>query len=337
MSIDVTLADDDALAAWDDWLTETPQASVFHRLPVLEAIEASTDATLYPLVGYKGQEPVGLFPAFEVTKGPVSTVFSPPPGLGLPYMGPIQLNHEKLKQRKRERRNRRFVEQAFEWLDDRVDQRYTHVVTPPAYDDVRPFQWNEFDVSPRYTYEVDLSQGRDALLASFSSDPRGTVRKTDPDRYAVVDRGIEGVEYVVDRVNGRHDETDGGLQLSTASVERVVERLPDADTRVYEARVDGQRVSGRIALYFDDTVTLWQGAPKPDRDVDVQINDLLMWETFTDAIDSGLSRCDFVGANTPRLCRYKAKFNPDPTGYFEIERGTRMMNAASSLYRRLQT
>lgn len=71
-------------------------------------IEDHSGGTLHPHAGFKSQEPVGLFPVFELAKGPASLTFSPP-DLKITNLGPIQLNYRKQKQRCRERTNRRFI------------------------------------------------------------------------------------------------------------------------------------------------------------------------------------------------------------------------------------
>lgn len=334
MSIDVSRADDDALDAWDDRLSRSPHRTAFHRLDVLRVLAEQSGATLYLLVGHKGQEPVGLFPVFELTKGPVSTVFSPPPGLGVPYLGPVLLNFRKLRQRKFEKLNRRFVGGALEWVDDHVDPKFTYLTPGPRYDDARPLQWNDFDVSPRYTYELDLTAGREALVESFTRDARSSITNSDPDDYTIERADDAGFDYVLGRINDRYDEQDGGLHLDPSYVSGLREALPDGGLRVYVGRVDGDPASGAITLHHGERVSFWQGGPRPDRDVDVPINDLLHWHAITDGIDDGRCVFDFVGANTPRLCRYKSKYNPDTARYVEAERGTRAMNAVSSLYRR---
>jgi hypothetical protein len=336
MGVEVRLADESDLEAWDGYVEQSPQGSVFHQYPFLRVLADHSGADLHPLVGYKGQEPVGLFPVFELRKGPVSTAFSPPPQLGIPYLGPVLLNYRKLKQRKLERLNKRFVRGCLDWLDEHVEPKFTRVVTTVDYDDVRPFQWADFESRPRYTYVNDLSMGAEALLQSFDRDARKPVRDAQDAQYTVERRGADGIDFVLDRINSRYDETDGRLRIDPEYVTDLYEALPDGQVRIYVGSVEGRRVSGKITLAYGDTLTMWQGSPKPEVDLDVSINDVSNWEVMNAAIDEGRERSDFTGANTERLCRYKSKFNPEPVSYYELERGTRSMNLVSDLYRRLR-
>jgi hypothetical protein len=261
----------------------------------------------------------------------VTTVFSPPPGWGLPHLGPVLGNHQKLKQRRFEKQNLRFVEGCLEWISDQLDPKFFHTIVSGAYDDIRPFQWNDFEVKPKYTYNIDLSLGTDTLLESFTRDARGSIRNTPDDTYTIERRGLDGLEYVIERINSRYD---GELQLTTDYIEDLRAALPPESLYVYVAEVDGRPVSGRLTLHDDNRITLWQGSPKPSADIDVPVNDLLNWRSMVDGIEAGKTTCNFVGANTEHLCRYKAKFNPETVNYFEVERGTRAMNVVSDLYRR---
>ncbi|GKZ12536.1 GNAT family N-acetyltransferase [Haladaptatus sp. W1] len=318
---------------WNDLVERSPQGALFHRLEALEVQADHTGATFHPLVGYKGQEPVGLFPAFTISKGGVTTAFSPPPNLWLPHLGPVLLNMGKLKRRKAERRHRRFIDGCLDWLDREYAPKYVHVRTGGTYDDVRPFEWNEFEIQPRHTYEVDLTPGEEDVLASFSGDARSNIR-TDDDRYEIHVGGPEAIRKIIGQVKARHDEQDEPYRLSPQFVVDLYRFLPDGAVRPYVCDVDGEFAGGMIALADDERVYRWQGGAK--HDLDVPINDLVDWAIMRDAMDEGIPRYDLVGANERRLCGYKAKFNPELVRYHSLERGTRMMNLLTDVYKRFR-
>jgi len=334
MSIRVERADDAALASWDDHVARSPMGTAFHRLAVLRVLEAHSDSTLSPLVGYKGQEVVGLFPLFELSKGPVSTVFSPPPRLGVPTLGPVLTNYRKLKQRKRDRLNRRFVEGVLDWAADAIGPKYTHVETSVHYGDARPFLWREFDVTPKYTYEVDLSGGPDEVLGRFKSDLRSNVRGHDDADYRITRGGTDAIEFIIGQVRERYEAQDKTFPVDAAYVKDLYEAFPEGDLEPYVGEVDGVRESGIIVPRLGDRAHYWQGGVKPE--TSVPINDLIHWRIITDAIEDGVETYDLVGANTQRIATYKSRFNPTLAEYYEIERGTRTMNMASGVYRRLR-
>ncbi|MFB6079806.1 MAG: GNAT family N-acetyltransferase [Haloferacaceae archaeon] len=320
---------------WNGYVEQSRQGTAFHYRQFLDVVADHADATVHKLVGYKGQEPVGLFPVFEIRKGPVTTAFSPPPNMGLSQMGPAMLNLGGMKRRREEKRVHRFVEAGLEWIDRVVAPSYVHVRTHHSYGDHRPFIWNGFDLSSRYTYVVDLSPGADEVIGEFSSDARRNVRRTDDDDYRIEERGAGAVGAVIDHVDRRHRRQGLDFPVTAAFVGDLFDRLPDGTIRAYVCEVDGEYASGMITLEDDRTVYRWEGGARPLHDVDVPVNDLLDWRVITDAIDRGRTQYDLLGANTPQLCDYKSKFGPELVSYQAAESGTRTMRLFSRLYRRL--
>ena len=321
---------------WDDYVERSEQGTAFHREAFLDVVADHADATLHRLVGFKGQEPVGVFPVFELTKGFTTAVFSPPPDLGLSQMGPALLNLDKLKQRKRETRTRRFLEGCLSWIDERLDPSFVHVRSHYRYEDYRPFAWNGFDITPRYTYVLDLEPGPDALMDGFSSDARRNVRRADETDVVITERGRDAIGEIVSHLQDRHDAQDVHYPVDPGFVADLDRALPEGQVRTYVASVDGDYVGGMVTLEDETTVFRWQGGARPKGDASLPVNDLLDWRIITDAVDRGRTRYDFVGANTPHLCEYKSKFGPDLVSYAVAERSTTTMRMVSRLYRSLR-
>ena len=334
MGIDVERVTDPETVDWDGLVERSAMGTVFHRTEVLEVLETHANATLHYLVGYKGQEVVGLFPLFELRKGPVSTVFSPPPRLGIPNLGPVSTNYEKLKRQKRARRNRGFVESCLDWIEDELDPKYTHVETVPAYDDVRPFLWADFDVTPRFTHELDLSSGADAVLDGFKGSLRSDIRRHEDADYHVFEGGADAIDFILEQVRARFEAQDKTFAIETDYVTDLAEALPDGQFRPYVGSYDGEWLGGIIVPSLGNRMYYWQGGGKPD--ADVPINDLIQWRIVTDGIERGVETYDLTGANTPRIAKYKAKFNPTLVPYYEIEKGTKTMNVVSEVYKRFR-
>lgn len=334
MSIEVTRATDDDLEKWDRYVDRSPQTNPFHRRGSLSTLAEHANAEVHPLVGFKGQEPVGVFPLFEVERMGVSTVFSPPPGLLVPYLGPALLNVEKLKQRKRERRHERFVDGCFEWLEDELDPRYVHVRSDFRYGDLRPLEWNGMEVSPGYTYTVDLSVGEDELLDRFSSDARSNIRGGTDREFTIEEGDGEAIRRIITQVYRRYAAQDESYGVTPGFVIDLKEGLPEGCVRAYVCRVDGRFVGGMVTLEDDRTIYRWQGGAK--HDADIPANDLLDWHIMRDAMARGIESYDLVGADSRRLNGYKAKFNPELRTYHQAERAGPAMRLVREAYTRLR-
>lgn len=333
--ITVKRARNEKLERWNELVERSPQGTVFHQREALSVLADHAGATLHPLIGHKGQEPVGLFPIFEIAKGPVSAAFSPPPSLWISYLGPALLNVDGLKRRTLETRHQRFVEGCLEWVDGSIDPRYAHVATDHGYRDPRPFEWNEFDVTLRHSYVVDLTPDEEELLMSFSSDARRNVRNGADGNHEIREGGSDAIRGIVEQVRRRHEEQEIAYPVEPEFVVDLYRQLPDGQVRPYVCTVDGEYQGGLIALAYGDRIDRWQGGVRVDG-CELPVNDLLDWRIMRDAMDDGIEQYDLVGANEERLCEYKGKFDPELVQYHSLERGTPVMQALSTVYKRIR-
>ncbi|WP_224447683.1 GNAT family N-acetyltransferase [Haloprofundus salilacus] len=327
MTIEVSRATGEDRRSWNDYVERAPHATPFHRLEALEALRDVSDTKLHLLVGREGEEVFGIFPLFEGTVGPFSSVRCPPTEHDVPYLGPVWLNFEHLSQRKTEMRNHQFVEESFRWMDEHVDPDHVDIRTVDRYPDVRPFIWSEYDVSPAYTYVLDLEPGAEEIKSRFSRSTRRYVR--DVDDYDIGERGYSGIEYTVRQYHKRYENAGVSLDLCKA----LYDALPDGCVRPYVISIDGRPVGGRLTVELGDTIYAWISAA--DIEADAPVNELIEWYAIRDAAERGLSRYDFVGGMVPSLCRYKSQFSPKPRALYLVQRQQPWMQGASMLYNRL--
>lgn len=314
MSLEITNADEVGLdpATWNEYVDRSPHSTPFHRYEALEVQSSHSGTACYPLVGYKGEEPTGIFPVFEVRKGPFRAAFSPPPYLWVGYLGPAMLNVEGLKQRKRDRRHEQFIGGCLEWVRETFDPHYLKFSIVPGFDDLRPFQRNDCTLTLRYTYVVDLKLDREELLMRFSSDGRSNIRDATEaeSSFVIEERGEAAIGHIIRQVRRRYESHDRAFQFSAPFAVDLYQRLPGGYVRPYVVELDGDPVGGMLVLDDGETVYRWQGGSKPDADIDIAVNDILDWRVMSDALDRGRSVYDMAGAGVRRINTYKAKFNP---------------------------
>ncbi|ELZ97996.1 hypothetical protein C440_02073 [Haloferax mucosum ATCC BAA-1512] len=333
MTIKITEFDPGRRDEWDRYVEQSCQASLFHQYDALELQAKYSNAKLHLLVGFKTEEPVGLFPLFEIRKGPIKTAFSPPPNIGVPYLGPVMFDAGNIKRRKFERRRNRFIEGCTEWVNSEIGPNYTHVRVGDYYTDMRTFQWGGCDVSPKYTYNVDLTRGEDDLLMSFSRSARRNVR----DGAEIIPKIEEGnrddIRTILTLVKDRYEEQDMQFDVPPQFVLDLYDSLPDGQVRPYVFRYNGSFVSGIVVLQYGRTIYRWLGGVRPEHDFGVDINDLLDWRIMRDGMQRGMARYDLVGANNRRLNQYKSKYNPDLVTFYQIEHGALPVRTVAHLYK----
>ncbi len=336
MSIEISVLDPEEDASeWNRYVERSPGTNPFFRAEALELQAEDSETTPHLLAGFKGQEAVGLFPVFEYNKGPITAVFSPAPFSWSCYLGPALLNVDKLKQRKADRRTKRFLDGCLEWIETELSPVYNKFVAA-EFPDVRPFTWNDYDVEPGYTYVLDLEQSTDDLLDQFSSDARSNIRNAPEDRYVVEEGTIDDIDRIVDQVRSRYESQGQSYQMNNDFARSLYELLPDGSIRPYVCRIEGEFVGGILVVESQTTRYRWQGGVKPDMDVDVSINDVLDWHVIRDGAENGLEWYDLVGAGVPSINRYKAKFNPKLQSQYTITDGSYGMDLLIDRYRKFR-
>lgn len=313
---------------WNDILARTPDRTPYHRSEFLATMEKHSNTRLRPYVGYKGQEPVGLFPVFELSKGPLASAFSPLPGMKIPYLGPVFTPPPGIKRRKLERRNRDFIEAVLDRIEDDIAPRFTNVRTTPTYTDDRPFLWEGHEATPRSTYVVDLTVSEEALITAFSKDARRNIR-TD-ESYEVYQGDVADVKRVLQAVRDRHSEQGLDFPLTESVTVDLFRRLPEECMTVHVCTQGDTFRGGGITLQTADTVYGWLTAG--EHSCDLPVNDLVYWHIMRESKRDGYEAYDLVGANNPRLSSYKAKFGPELHSYSTLSKKTLDGQIASKLY-----
>ncbi|WP_312912403.1 lipid II:glycine glycyltransferase FemX [Natronosalvus caseinilyticus] len=320
---------------WNRYVERADRTHPFYRAESLALQAEDTSTAVHPLVGFKGQEVVGLFPVFEFRKGPITSAFSPAPYSWSCYLGPVTCNFEKLKRRKADRRMKTFLEESLEWIDEHLSPMYAKFESV-RIGDVRPFVWNGYEVDPTYTYVVDLGDDPDRLLDTFSGDARSNVRNAEDFEgvYVVEEGSIDDIDRIIEQVRSRYASQGRSFHLSASFVRSLYEDLPRGSVRPYVCRVNGDVQGGILVLESDSTRFRWQGGVKPDADVDLPVNDLLDWHVMRDGLEAGLERYDLVGAGVPSINRYKAKFNPRLETHYTVTSGAFGLDVLIDRYRK---
>jgi hypothetical protein len=321
----------------DTWASELPSSGfeVFHTAPALRVLEEYTAAEMRLYAGYKGEEVVALLPLFVDRKALGWAALSPPPSMSVSRLGPLIMANSP-KQRKQESVNNTFVEMVIEDVDASSVRSLVRMECPLGYDDPRPFAWSDLVVEPRFTYVLDLADSdTDAVLDGFSSGLRREIRDG---RELDVTVGVEGIEGAIDvyhDIDDRYGEQDEVFPISESFYRDLLDGLGDR-WRAYVARdADGEFLGGITVLYSNDLAYFWQGGARTDRG-GVSINSLLHWRIIKDVLEDpprdSVAGYDLIGANTPRLCRYKAKFGADLAPYYVVESPGIGMAAAKRAY-----
>jgi len=326
------------LEEWGDALPASGY-EVFHDPDALAVLDDHTNAELQLYGAYKGQQPVGLLPVFVSDRSIGRTVLSPPVSFSVPRLGPI-LNPASPKRHKRERIHQQLTEAVIDTVG--VTDRTTlfRMSCPIEYADPRPYEWNDFSLEPRFTYVVDVEgETIETLMKGFSKSLRREMRKEDELDISIETEGIDSALRVYEDVIDQYRKHDDSAPISRSFLRDLLSSLDDELWRVYVARTpDGEYQSGIITLYSPDLAYFWQGGVTASYE-GVSVNSLLhrviLEDLLTDPQLESVTGYDLVGANTERLCEYKAKFNSDLRQYYVVESSGLEMSLAKTAYQRV--
>lgn len=183
--------------------------------------------------------------------------------------------------------------------------------------DIRPAQWQNWQVTPRFTYRLSLTQNN--LLSLWSSATRRTFRKhqsayqieENPDASPAI------IQCCADSY-ARHGRT---MPASPSELRILVSTLQkEGHVLLYTATASGSTTpEGGLAVLHDGrTAHYWIAGSTPGPAMTV-----LLGHTLPTLRDAGLQFFDFVGANTPSIAEFKRHFGPELTPYFHLEKITR--------------
>ena len=325
----------------DEWGDALPSSGfeVFHTPSALSVIDDHAGGDLRLYAGTKGNQVVGLYPAFVKERAVGTTVLSPPPGLSIPRLGPLVMPASP-KRRKREKVNASFTDLILDEVGVEDSLTLFRTTCPTAFSDPRPFVWSDLSLDTSFTYMLDVPDrdGTDDLLGSFSKSLRREIRDARGLDVTVTQSPTEGVDAVFESVRNRYDEQDRGFTLTAEYVDDLTTALAAEDRcRTYVARgPDGEYLSGIVVLYSNDAAYYWLGGSRETYE-GTSVNGLVHWHVIRDIADGdpipSVGSYDLMGANTERICRYKSKFGASLVPYYTLESEGRGMDAAKAAYR----
>ena len=312
MTVEIRIANNADAQEWDRIISESPHGTLFHQWNWLKITETHTRSKLYPLIGTKNGDPVGVFPLFFQKKGPARMVFSPPPHAALFYLGPVLTGNDTLRQEKWEHKYVDFLTSVENLIKNDLNANYISVSLSPSLQDPRPFEWSGYTIEPNFDYAVDLSKGMDFLYSSLDRKQRADLKRAKGKGMTVEIGTKKDFETILDLMDIRYTQQ---AKIVTASRDYFLDLYDvyNDNLKIIVVKFEGVTITGTIDLEYRDTLYCWIGNPKPINPISPSPNDLLISECVRYASDHGLKyHTTFGAAGNERLHTYYAtKFNPE--------------------------
>jgi len=294
---------------WNKLVKTSPYSTLFHTWEWLKIAEKYTKWKLKPIMIYKGEKPVCLYPLFYLKKKFIKMAFSPPPRALQLYLGPLFIDHDSTKQSKRES-TLTDTQKKVDELNSKYGVNYIRVRTVPGLLDCRYLKWNGYEVEPMFTYMIDLSAGIESIWNGLRKELRKNIKKAINEGIRIEEGSIEDLKYIDDMLTVRFKEQGMSRKGYEEYFSELYKVFSQHFIKVFVTKYKGERVGGQIVLCHGDRISLWVGSPKTNLLRGIP-NDLLQWEIIKWAHENRYKYVEIMDdGNNPRLRHYKAKFNP---------------------------
>jgi len=316
---------------WNSIIDSSLNGTLYHRWEWLKVIEKNSNSKLYPLVFFDAEDnrPFGAIPIFYMKKLGMKMIFSPPPGSSV-TLGPVIIN-KGYKQHKFELSYLDFqndIEDFFRKF--RAD--YINIITSPGLQDIRPFSWANYEVSPLYTYKIGLKQGENSVWSNLSQSLKTNIKKAPQRGISVIESpDLKAVEYVHNLLVQRYAQQNRGVAMKLDYLKDLFNTFGKDNLKVYLANYDSKVIGGQLCVIYKDTTVSWCGGNRAESN-NLESNELLMWHTIQKAITNGSNWFEIEGANTRHLCDAKSRYCPELSIYFKLKKANIFGNLAEKAY-----
>jgi len=287
----VSIAETQAASAYDRFVAESPQGSVFCTSWWLDAV-APGSWRVHEVE--EKERIIAAWPTVARTTG-LGVLHAGAPLT--PFLGPLFPPGEGARRRSREIR-------LIESLLERIGT-YAHLEARcnPAFDYWTPLRWHGFEQTTHYTWRLTDLSDLDAVFAGFRENIRGHVRAAEKNGITVEEAELEDLLAVHRRRFAR--EPQGIARIDAAARERA------ARTVLVARDVDG---TVRAAGYFvhDERYTTYLLAA-----TDAELRgaaSLVLWEAIRRAAQRGTA-FDFEGSMLEHVEPFVRSFGGVPTPY----------------------
>lgn len=314
---------------WDDFVNKSPYGLLFHRWDLLKTIEKHSSYQLLTYGIYSGEELICVFPLFVRNFLGFKMVFSPPPWSAISYMGPVMSPlYDTVKPRKKEQYMAAVADEISKVIDE-LAPIYVSFYFVPGLVDVRGFKWNGFRADVMYTYVIQLDRPVEVIWNDMDKHCKQTINATAKHEGLAV-KEMWDIESYHSVVKNRYQEQGINLPLISKEYLKEITCLYPESVRSYLLYKADDLLNILILYETKKRATLWLGAINLDRKIDSL--EYLIWEIIKIKKQQGLTELEIEGANTRRLCVFKAKFNPDLEPAFHVSKIDRKGRIAELMY-----
>ncbi len=332
MKFEIHVAQDNEAGLWDQINDSSAHGSPFHTWKWLKIAERHSNSKLVPIIGFRDDEPLGIFPLFFGKKYFVRFVFSPPPRTALLYLGPVLANYDNLRQERKEYFFSEFQSRVDQYITDSLSPGYTYIALPYGLSDPRPFKWSGYSIGQTYDYSTNLNGSIDDVWLRFKPKLRKDIDRAERKGIHAEEGGKKELEIIYDLLVERYREQNRVVKVPKNYLFDLHDTFPQ-NMKIFVAKSDDQIITGSVEILHRDALLSWIGSPKPKDEKYQSPNEVLTWEIMKYSYEHGLKKNIQLGtAGNERLSKYYSKFNRDLNVRFTAKKTTPVTKIMEIVY-----
>ena len=315
--MELKIANEEDSGLWDEIVETSSYGTIFHIWKFLKIMEKHTvkksifgrsKAVLYPIIAFKGSNPIGIFPVYLYGDGFIKLALSPPTRVECLYLGPLLLSYDLMKQSKRESTLLKFQKEMDRFIFSEIKPNYLSFHISPGILDSRPFKWTGYSVKPRHTYLIDLSHGIDDIWKGFQRELRKKIDKAIRGGVVVKEGSKKELGYIYESLSKRRHEQGMGMTSPPEYIKEIYCSFRDK-INILVAKKGEQYLGGIVNLSYKDKVASWIGTAKSSNGFNS--NELLLWESIKLAQKKDFRYYEIMDADPQSLYHFKKQYTGD--------------------------
>lgn len=336
--MELKIAEETDQQNWDAIVERSPNATIFHTWKWLKLMEKystiqnsgiGSRVKFYPLFLMEKDRPVGIYPLFFLKKLIFNFTYSPPPNMETLYLGPLFPDIETMKEEKKQIFIIDVQKEIDRFIKKDLKSTCIQVNTPPGFEDCRSFKWGGYSTIPRYTYYINLNDGKEKIWDNFSRTLKQDINKVKKKGIHVDIGSKKDVKFIYDF----HKERNR-IRSNKEYMLEIFDNFAPKNLTVFIAKHENSSLSGVITICYKNKVSFWVGTPRLSYD-GTSPNTYIYWEAINWAIENGYEIFEIMGADEVTLFPFKRKFNGKIIPYYQMKWMSPSLNVISSLYHSL--
>ncbi len=209
--------------------------------------------------------------------------------------------------------NKNIIDEVSEFID-KMNSKLTVFTLPAGSLETQPFSWKNMEVKVKYTYQIDLDQSEETLLANLSSEKRKSLNKAKSDELEIVkETDMKVVKEVILKTFSRKQ-----ISKNMNYFDKILfEFANNTNAIAFVAYRDKKPIASTFCVNDSGTAYyLFGGYDSGSKHHGAGVS--CMWQSILYAKQIGLKTFDFEGSMIPEVEKYFRGFGGKLVPYYAV-------------------